>query len=325
MTYLLRRVGGPSRARVKLGAAISVALLAVLAPRAAGAFCRTTTTPIPANYSPSRGCFTEGLVLFWKNACVGYSVNTASTPTIALTTATTVIDEAFSTWNAVACGAGNVGITTANLGAVECSEVRYNPNGPNQNVIVFRDEKWPYSDPNNTLGLTTVTFNADTGEIYDADMELNATAKNLSTSATVPANGFDLLSVVTHEAGHFLGLAHATSMTATMYASYKPGTSTLRTLTPDDTAGVCAIYPSATERTVDKTVAATGTVGADACDSTPRHGFGSTCAENPSPTSSSGGGCAVTARRAEDGGAGRAPLLVLAAGLLVALRRKRAS
>src|SRR6185436_4346321 len=108
----------------------------------------------------------------------------------------------------------------SNLGPATCTEVLYNQNGPNQNVIVFRDDKWPYSDPNNTLGLTTVTFNADTGEIYDADMELNATAKNLSTSVAVPANGFDLLSVVTHEAGHFLGLAHATSATSTMYASY---------------------------------------------------------------------------------------------------------
>ena len=325
MTYLLRRVGVPSRASVRLGAACSIALLAVLAPRAATAFCRTTTTPIPANYSPSRGCFTEGLVLFWKSACVGYSVNSASTATIPLASATTVIAQAFSTWNAVACGAGNVGITTSNLGAVSCSEVRYNPNGPNQNVIVFRDDKWPYSDVNNTLGLTTVTFNADTGEIYDADMELNATVKNLSTSSTVPANGFDLLSVVTHEAGHFLGLAHATSATSTMYASYKPGTSTLRTLTPDDIAGVCDIYPSTTERTVDKTVAASGTLAADACDATPRHGFGSTCAENPSPTSSSGGGCAISAGRAQDMGAGGAPLVALAAGFLVAIRRKRAS
>ncbi len=313
MTYLLRR-------------AAPIALLAILAPRAAEAFCRTTTTPIPANYSPSRGCFTDGLVLFWKGACVGYSVNSGASATTPLATASSVVDQAFNSWNGVACPAGNVGITASNLGPVECSEVRYNPNGPNQNVIVFRDDKWPYSDPNNTLGLTTVTFNADTGEIYDADMELNATAKNLSTSAAVPANGFDLLSVITHEAGHFLGLAHATNATATMFASYKPGTATLRTLTPDDTAGICEIYPTATERAVDKTVAASMTLAADACDSAPRHGFASTCSENPNPAgSSSGGGCAVVAGRADDGaGAGmRAPLVVLVAGMLIAFRRAR--
>jgi hypothetical protein len=320
MTYLLRRARG--RSAGALGAAMSMAVLAVLAPRAAGAFCRTTTTPIPANYSPSRGCFTDGLVLFWKGACVGYSVNNLGSTTVPLDTATSIIDESFASWNAVACTGGNVGITTSNLGPVECSEVRYNPNGPNQNVIVFRDDKWPYSDPNNTLGLTTVTFNADTGEIYDADMEINATAKNLSTSTTVPANGYDLASVVTHEAGHFLGLAHATNPTATMYASYKPGTSTLRTLTADDIAGACEIYPTAAERTVDKAVSATGTIVADACDATPRHGFGSACAENASPTSSNGGGCALGPTRASGTGQGAA-LVALGASLVVALRRRR--
>jgi len=301
---------------------MSVALLALLAPHEAGAFCRTTTTPIPANYSPSRGCFTDGLVLFWKSACVAYSINSEASVTVPLDTAKTVIDEAFNAWNAVACTGGKVGIAASNQGPVECSEVRYNPNGPNQNVIVFRDVTWPYSDPNNTLGLTTVTFNADTGEIYDADMEINATAKNLSTSTTVPANGFDLLSVITHEAGHFLGLAHATNPTATMYASYKPGTSTLRTLTPDDVEGICEIYPTSTTRAVDKTVAASGTLAADACDPTPRHGFGSACAENPNPAGSDGGGCAVAKGR--PGGPGTAPVLALGAGLLVALRRRRA-
>jgi hypothetical protein len=297
MTFLLRRVrrACASRRIRSVATACSLAALAIVVPRDAAAFCRTTTTPIPANYSPTRGCFTEGLVLFWKSACVGYSVNSKASVTTPLATATTVIDQAFNAWNRVTCGSGGeVGILTSDLGPVECSEVRYNPNGPNQNVIVFRDDKWPYSDPNNTLGLTTVTFNADTGEIYDADMELNATGKNLSTSTIVPANGFDLLSVVTHEAGHFLGLAHATDSTATMFASYKPGTSALRTLSADDIAGICEIYPTATTRNVDKIVSASGIEAADGCDPTPRHGSGSTCQANPPPEeSSSGGGCAV--------------------------------
>jgi MYXO-CTERM domain-containing protein len=117
-------------------------------------------------------------------------------------------------------------------------------------------------------------------------MEINATGKNLSTSTTVPANGFDLLSVITHEAGHFLGLAHATDSKATMFASYKPGTSSLRTLAADDIAGICEIYPTTKIRNVDKSVSATGTIDADPCDATPRHGFGTGCAENPAPTDS---------------------------------------
>ncbi|CAN5917250.1 hypothetical protein BH11MYX4_BH11MYX4_64630 [soil metagenome] len=278
-------------------ASLALAALALLAPRIGHAYCRTTTTPIPASYSPSNGCFTDGLPLFWKGACVGYSVNAKASVLVPFDDATRVIDAAFATWNAASCSASGttVGITTSNLGAVNCAEVRYNQNGPNQNVIVFRDDKWPYSDPNNTLGLTTVTFNADTGEIYDADMEINASGKNLTTSTIVPANGFDLLSVITHEAGHFLGLAHAIDAKSTMYASYRPGTSALRTLAGYDASGLCEIYPSATTRNVATSVSPSGVTEATSCDATPRHGFSTSCAENPAPsdTGGSSSGCAV--------------------------------
>src|SRR5262249_46305618 len=157
---------------------------------------------------------------------------------------------------------------------------------PNQNLIVFRDDGWPYNDPYSTLGLTTVTFNAETGEIYDADMEINASGRNLSITDTVPSNGFDLLSVVTHEAGHFFGLAHATDPVATMYASYKPGSASLRDLAPDDIEGICAIYPTTKTRVVAASVAPTGRVDSTACDPTPRHGLTDQC-EVPLPQSTS--------------------------------------
>jgi len=55
-------------------------------------------------------------------------------------------------------------------------------------------------------------------------------------------NTFDLQAILTHEAGHFFGLAHATDTHSIMYAYYKPGAIQL---TADDVAGVCATYPSA--------------------------------------------------------------------------------
>lgn len=267
------------------------------APATAHAFCRTTTVAVPASYSPSRGCFTDGLVLYWGNACVGYSINKEASARTNLDEATRVIDLAFSTWNGVTCKdtGARAGIQASNLGPVECDQVKYSPTGPNQNLIVFRDSGWPYSDPNNTLGLTTVTFNADNGEIYDADMEINSSGQNLSTDDLVPANGYDLLSVITHEAGHFFGIAHATDTRATMYASYKPGSSAQRTLTSDDGEGLCAIYPDSTKRVVDPKVSASGVINAAACDPAPRHGFGSSCDSNPAPTESGSSGCSVAA------------------------------
>lgn len=296
-------------------------LLAAASPVTARAFCRTTTEPVPASYSPTRGCFTQGLPLFWKNQCISYSMNQAASARTTLAQASQAMQQAFSTWMAASCDAGKVGITISATAPVVCDEVRYNQEGPNQNVIVFRDDGWPYSDPNNTLGLTTVTFNADDGEIFDVDMEINSSGNNLSVGDPVPVNGYDLLSVVTHEAGHFLGLAHATDARATMYASYKPGTTSLRSITTDDAEGLCAIYPTTAQRVVATSVSQSGLLSADKCDPTPRHGFGSECGGSGGGDGG-GGGCAIS----REGRAAGAPLgllaLALAATLLGARQRR---
>ena len=289
----------PARCRGAALVTLAVGIAIASSASDAQAYCRTVTEALPASYNPvSKGCYTQGLFLYWKNACVSFSINQNGSVTakVPYATAQTVIDQAFARWTNATCADTGAapGIAVSDYGSSTCEEVRYNKDSANQNLIVFRDTTWPYSDPNNTLGLTTVTFDATTGEIFDADMELNATAGNLSTTEQVRPNGYDLASVVTHEAGHFFGLAHAQSPTSTMYASYKPGTTALRTLSADDIAGICEIYPSTASRlvsrppssSVDATI--TTTIAADACDYDPRHGFTTLC-QASSPSSSSGG------------------------------------
>lgn len=299
----------------KLAPALVIAFAASLLPRAAGAYCRTTTLPLPSTYSPTAGCYAEGLLLFWRNACVGFSINQESSRNIPYADAKRIIDASFSTWTDASCSATGKapGITATDLGGAQCDEVRYNPSSANQNLIVFRDDSWPYDDKYSTLGLTTVTFNAETGEIYDADMEINSSERNLSISDQVPANGFDLASVVTHEAGHFFGLAHATNAASTMFASYKPGTIALRTLAPDDVEGICAIYPNASTRIVSAEVDARGEVPADPCDANPRHGLTTSCVEAPVAED----GCAVGPRRAAPWSASACAGAALAFALIV--------
>lgn len=274
-----------------------LAFAAVACSFRASAFCRTVTERPPPDYDPQTGCFTgspDAKLLYWKNICVGYSVQRGASSQVTLEQATNIAALAFAAWSAVACDASNgPSIDAVDLGPVDCGMVEYNKNGPNQNVIVFRDDMWPYNDPNNTLGLTTVTFDTRTGEIYDADMEINSTVP-LLVDGIGPAGGYDLASIVTHEAGHFLGLAHSGDGAAVMFARYHAGSTVP---TPDDASGLCSIYASDGSRSTTA-----GIVTPGPCDSTARHGFSTECGSthpNPPPMAapSSGGGCSVVPSR----------------------------
>jgi hypothetical protein len=107
-------------------------------------------------------------------------------------------------------------------------------------VIVFDDESWPYDDTENTIALTTVNYGVEDGRIFEAKTEVNSENQPLSTEEPPLSGTYDLQAVFTHEAGHFLGLAHATETTSIMYAFYQAGAIQL---TSDDVSGICTIYP----------------------------------------------------------------------------------
>jgi hypothetical protein len=321
----------PDRAFV-LSCTVSGVLLAALATSTeARAFCRSTTSPVPPDFNPTQGrCWTQGAPLFWANACVGYSLQRDASRHVDLATASRLVDRAFETWNAAACSGDdsaeggadvsprNPSIHATQLGNVACNVVGYDTTGPNQNSIVFRDDSWPHGEGNETYALTTVTFDTTTGEIFDADMEINTAQSSFSLADPVPPDGYDLESVLTHEAGHFLGLAHSASADAAMSPTYMPGSTHHRQLAPDDVAAICSAYnPDGTRLT------AAGPVPAMACDPTPRHGFASECTPPTPPTPSTKNGWTCTAAP----GDADPPLLatVLAAMLACAAvaRRKR--
>ena len=260
-----------------------VALLAcaaaVLSAADARAFCRTTTqAPDPSFVpSPDTPCWTGGNPLYWKNACVGYSIQENASRQVSFDDAQRIMAAAFSQWTNASCPAAINGSSKASvdvrfLGPVACHQVQYDQSGGNANVIMFDDDQWPHNDSSNTLGLTTVTYNKNTGELYDADMELNTAQVSLTVNGDVPANGFDFQSIVTHESGHFLGLAHSPDANATMFAHYTQGSTSMRNLSADDVQGICSIYaPDGTRSTVD------GDLAEGPCDPTPRHGYSGTC------------------------------------------------
>ncbi|NUP12259.1 MAG: matrixin family metalloprotease [Polyangiaceae bacterium] len=228
----------------------------------AGAYCRTSSCEdgVGALCFPSQpsDC---GIPLFWPSRCVGYSLQKDASAQVDLNTASNVAAQAFAAWSDADCGGGtHPAIEAQDLGPVTCDKVEYNQQEENANVIVFRDASWPH--PSSALALTTVTYALETGEIRDADIELNS-ANAVFTTGDENVQ-VDLLSILTHEAGHFLGLSHAPSSDATMFADYPPMSTALRTLDADDINGICAIYPAD---------------GGAACNPTPKNGMGDECAD----------------------------------------------
>jgi hypothetical protein len=225
----------------------------VVASGDAGAFCRTTTSPLPADYDPtSRGCWTQGRPIAWLwDQRVPYELDAAASRQISLADATYAADQAFVRWSNAQCVAGSPNVTAFNDGpvdaaavAAECKSTPCDPTMPGAyHLIVFRDDGWEYDDPSNTLALTTVTYGIDSAILFNAEIEINSHDHTLTTQQPAPPGAFDLQTILTHEAGHFLGLAHATNDTAVMYAYYGHNS---RELTVDDVAGVCAVYPPLT-------------------------------------------------------------------------------
>ncbi len=275
-------------------------------------YCRTTTCappdgyPLPdgncepAGWSGSATCKAQGesnAPLWWSSSCIGYDLNQAASRNVSYAQLATSVEAAFQAWTTATCGSASASdptrpsIDVRDLGPVSCAQASYDKTGPNQNVIVFHDDVWPYEAANRAaehspvsqvVALTTVTFDPDTGELFDADVELNSadyTIAPLATDGTTAPDGtFDLQAILTHELGHFLGLAHSPLPDAVMNASGDSDQSSpKRALRLEDTRAICAVYPSDATRSVSTLVSPTGSTPAGACDPTPRHGFSTTC------------------------------------------------
>src|SRR4029077_19434273 len=122
-------------------------------------------------------CVTGGHPIYWANKCIGFDMQQRASLRVNLDNATRVVEAAFNAWRTVTCpSGGSPSIEFFDLGPVACDQAQYNSDQGNANIIVFRDGDWPHPEGlDNTLALTTVTFDLDTGEIFDADMEINGT------------------------------------------------------------------------------------------------------------------------------------------------------
>jgi len=296
-------------------AAVSLALLA--APRAQ-AFCRTTTCdpnkPKDACQLDAHACVLTGKTLGWRSSCVTVGVQRMGSPKNGLSfdDVAPIVQQAFGAWMNADCGGSGPSIDVQLLGPIECGVSEYNSDAGNANIVLFREDEWPYVGAANAIGLTTTRFDTKTGDLWDADIELNGVGAQLSIGD--PITGDDLLSVLTHEAGHFLGLSHSDDPKATMRAIYDPARDggDFRSLAPDDVAGICTVYPPGRKAPTSS------------CEN--RHGFSEQCGADQPARDNESKGCSLNTRTAPLGSSrgGSATLFaLLAAAASARLARRR--
>ena len=189
-------------------------------------------------------CSTAGRGLAWQRQCISYTIVPRGYDDLDLEEIRATIDDSFAVWTQVECGNDPLPVElgqTEPLG--QCSLAQYNQFGPNANMIMFLSE-WEGKDfPDEAFGLTLVWHDPQTGDIFDADMQLNETIAPIAIcGADCDSDSVDLANVVTHEAGHFLGLGHSNVGGATMSANALLGETAKRSLEQDDRNGVCSIY-----------------------------------------------------------------------------------
>ena len=111
------------------------------------------------------------------------------------------------------------------------------PAQDNHNVIYYMDT-WE-NDKSNEQARTTVYWAGD--RIYEADIRLNAKDFTFSHGQNLVRTDVDMESLVLHEFGHVLGLAHSNSSPSVMARSL-PNATARRTLSENDQESIKCEY-----------------------------------------------------------------------------------
>lgn len=255
-------------------------------------------------YVPTMTCNPSGLFrcgpneipkqVKWKERCISYYLHEAGSadiPTddmgrLSAEFETAIIDS-FDAWHNISCNDLQL------LYGGQTDDFRQSADGK-ANILVWRDETWPEGYSRTAYALTSVTYNAETGYLVDADIEMNG---QFHTFTLGDQNvQIDIQNTITHEAGHFIGLDHSLDIQATMFASAAVGETKKRSLEQDDIDGMCFIYPIQE--------------GGRSCEPPPPHSI--------SDDQKDDGCCATAPTRPSD-----VPLaLIIALGSIVLLRRR---
>ena len=224
---------------------ILLALLTMLACTGVG---------LPASFEPARSAKRQ---VRWAKKTIPIAISSSLTlPNSGITAGSDVaaaIHNALETWSIAA----NINFVEVPSKLQSISSA-HRPDGVNLITIAATSENLAILGNDNSPARTRVFYDADSGEISEADIVINpylysVAGEPIEFSTDGTPGTYDLQSTLTHELGHLLGLNHSNVVGATMNATQAlNGTFGLpalseRTLSESDIAAVKSIYGSPRE------------------------------------------------------------------------------
>jgi hypothetical protein len=214
-----------------------LALLIPTFPSTALGYCRTLMED--GDHLQPYECREEGTPLEWEGNCIPMGIHYESFEAggVSREKARAAFRGAMNAWMDVDCGAGaRPSLEFNDRGEMHCDLVEYLKDAElsNNNIVLLRKE-WQLA--REVPALTTLTYSVADARILDSDIELMDAFAEADGGAAV-----DLETVLTHELGHVIGLAHSDVENSLMNESYDTGPRQ-QELSPDDVAAVCALFP----------------------------------------------------------------------------------
>ncbi|GMV40579.1 MAG: hypothetical protein AMXMBFR64_22950 [Myxococcales bacterium] len=170
----------------------------------------------------------------WPQMPVPYYVNVASAPDFGDgSTAYDVVQKATEAWSSVGCA----GVSFERMGDTDAILA-----ADGQNTIYWVKDVWPFGAQ---AAGATVWIPTEEGAPMEVDLALNAVDFEWTVGGADASisDVVDPSSVIAHELGHWLGLAHSPEVHATMYQAMLPNAAQI-TLAGDDKLAICSLYPS---------------------------------------------------------------------------------
>ena len=191
----------------------------------------------------------DGSPLRWPGDQVTWSLSLGTDDSLANVTAgsdpAAALEAAFEAW------AEPSGLTA--IRAVD-SVVTNSINGDGVNLVSFADTAANRArfGGSNTLAITIYRFNTSRGELTDVDMLFNPDLTWSSVGQVGGGKQFPIEAIATHEAGHFIGVAHSAIGTATLFpfgseiGDVNGSTDSPASLSSDDLGAANVLYPDPT-------------------------------------------------------------------------------